>query len=195
MEKSELPGTHTDRLTCMAGRWTALSLTIALAVVWLAPIAAANNFGGTDGTCPSQCFNEGPHQRYWWSPSFGSDWQTAGNYNRTNNINPTDMSTEVVSSHDDSDVAAYMGNYGNTTWFARALCIDDAGAICHHWHAEFNKDKGPFSADMKKHLTCHEFGHTTGLDHYPNPSRSCMEDFEVPPIFSDHDVFHINDYF
>lgn len=160
-------------------------------VVFVRPtLAAANAFGDP--------WNESNFQRYWYEPaSFDSDWVSRMNQIRTNQINPTHMFTQVVSAHDNSDVAVYMRDlapnlYGTTS------CIDSSsgGSICNHWHTTFNTDFNPYSTSLKLHISCHEFGHTLGLHHYPDTSttNSCEKD-PASHVYSSHDVSHINGYY
>lgn len=110
------------------------------------------------------------------------------------------MYSETRASHDDSDVSAYVGNYGQGEPTGEAECISWSGPpwICYHWHVRFNTYySSQFDTlDEKKHMTCHEYGHTTGLMHYPDSSTttSCMKQ-QSSKYFSDHDKYHINNYY
>lgn len=123
---------------------------------------------------------------------------TASNWTLENNINPTDMYSETRSSHDNSDVAAYVANYGEGEPIGETECISWSGVVCYHWHVRYNTYYSSYfdTLNEKKHMTCHEYGHTTGLRHYPDGSTttSCMK---VPSskYFSNHDINHINDYY
>jgi hypothetical protein len=171
----------------------------ALVVSVLLPVAAiANSYGTVDPPCSGAeaCFNEGPHQRYWYSFTH-SGWIAAGNEARSTDIAPTDMSTSGVQSHSDSDVAVYLYNDPNDTAYGFARCIDWTNAICKHWHVEFNQGQGPYTQGERDSLACHEFGHTTGLHHYANHQfiETCMETPHWHQNFNSHDVTHINNYF
>lgn len=164
---------------------------VALLLVALLPhLASANNFGNP--------WNESNFQRYWYEPaSFDSDWVSQMNQTRTSQINPTNMFTQNVSNHADSDVAAYMRNIANNlVGLTQCIASSSGGSICNHWHVTFNTDFNPYSSSQKLHISCHEFGHTLGLRHYPNTSTttSCMK---VPSstAYSSHDVSHINGYY
>lgn len=125
-----------------------------------------------------------------------SKWVEAADYSRTAVLDPTAMDTETRNLHDNSDVASYHNHYG-TNWYGMTDCIDRDGRICLHWHEKFNAD---YSHDLqeKKSLTCHEFGHTTGLNHYAvhqDYDGTCMETPHWHIDFNSHDIGHINDYY
>jgi hypothetical protein len=172
-----------------------VGLLLSVALVIAAGFAAvANTFGNP--------WNESNFQRYWYEGQFGSAWVTQMNVIRTTRINPTHMYTETRGLHDNSDVAVYWENIGPTL-VGEAECISSTalGRLCTHWHVRFNSNSAMasfFNTDgEKRHIACHEFGHTLGLHHYPadNPSpNSCMKE-PIEQNYSPHDEFHINDYY
>lgn len=163
--------------------------------VWLPVAVLANPFGTVDPPCSrfEVCFNEGPHQRYWYGFTH-SGWISAANEARTTDIGPTDMSTSGVQSHSDSDVATYLYNDPNDPFFSYVECIDWTNEVCHHWHVNFNQGQGPYTQGERDSLACHEFGHTTGLHHYGSHQfiATCMENVDWHQNFNSHDVTHIN---
>jgi hypothetical protein len=126
-----------------------------------------------------------------------SDWQDQMDTIRISQINPTHMYTETVQTYSSSDVAVYKLDFGCCLVGSTSCLSIVAGWLCDRWKVRFNSYYNPFTTAEKKHIICHEFGHTLGLHHYPdsNPSpNSCMKEADLH-TYSDHDVFHINDYY
>lgn len=170
------------------------ALLVAIAVLGVpaarANVDCTNDEGGAEQNwwCP-----ENNNQRYWWSSSLTGDWLTAAKNSRTQDINPTDMNTSVVTAHSNSDVAVYTYNEDdNRSGFTS--CIDPSGDICLHWHVNFNLNTSHTSMAHKDWVACQEFGHATGLHHQQNdPGDSCMNDSHIHVgVFDSHDLFHIN---
>jgi hypothetical protein len=149
--------------------------------------AKANPFGDP--------WNESNFQRYWYEDSsMNSAWQQEANWVRNNVIDPTDLYTETRMVHDNADVAVYRRTPGATI-VGDATCIDLSGSLCHHWHVRINPDFDPFGVTEKRHVTCHEFGHTVGLHHYGDAATdSCMKE-PTSVQWSSHDRQHVNDYY
>jgi hypothetical protein len=165
--------------------------------------ALANTFGPWGDDSVRLYYNESNYQRYFYG--FTNDqWTDAINFTRWNNINPTHMWTHKVEEHDNSDVAVYVKAMGASFPFGRADCLDtfdwsdqwNRYLKCHHWHVTYNTDKGPWTQSEKDHLACHETGHTTGLQHYPdNPDTTSCLGGSNTYYFNGHDEGHINDYY
>jgi hypothetical protein len=159
-----------------------------LIVVVMATPAWGNAFGDP--------WNESNFQRYWYEAAFGTQWRSSMNWVRTNDINPTHMYTETRANHDDSDVAVYWESLAGTI-VGDATCIDPSGTVCRHWHVRFNSNLAPYTETERRHISCHEFGHTLGLHHYPdsNPNPgSCMKESYLT-TYAQHDVNHIDAYY
>jgi hypothetical protein len=177
-----------------------MCVPIALVVVnvslWM-PSAQANYDCLTDNGSPGGVQDwwcpESNSQRYWTAGTITADWLTAANNSRTQDINPTDMNTTVVSGHDNSDVAVYGYTYDdNRAGFTQ--CIDTSGNICLHWHVLFKTNSPHTSMAHKDWVACQEFGHATGLHHQDNdPGDSCMNSSHIHVgVFDNHDLYHIN---
>ena len=155
-------------------------------------VAAAAAFANTFG----DPWNESNFQRYWYEDaSLNSVWQSDLDIVRNQTINPTHMYTETRNLHDNSDVAAYLRDLGSNGPVGDTNCIDLAGSICRHWHVRFNSAYS-YTPTSRKHIGCHEFGHTLGLHHYADDhvTNSCMKEASSWD-FSVHDVNHINGYY
>lgn len=187
------------------GRW----LVVPMALTWVlvaGVLPAGANFYGPEGagySCPSSCYPEGSYQRYWYDSDGGGalppTWQDAMDWTRNNNINPTQINTDSVNLHDNSDVAVYHKDYGDTTWDGAAACIDElANNRCGHWHVKLNSALlGGASLDYKRGLSCHETGHASGLHHRDPSDVSCMvntDAIDAKRWFDSHDDGHINGY-
>lgn len=160
-----------------------------LGVIGSATPAQANPFG--------DYWNESNFQRYWYEDSsLNDDWQSQANWVRRNDIDPTDMFSDERQIHDNSDVSVYRRQLVDDTAVADATCISWTGSICKHWHVRVNTTWEPFSQIDKRHILCHEFGHTLGLHHYADSveTTSCMK---VPGAmyYANHDTAHVNDYY
>jgi len=70
-------------------RWLPVTAGALIALMMVGLPAAANQFGSDDN---NWYYNESNFQRYWYASSLNSDWVTASNWTRNNNINPTSMS-------------------------------------------------------------------------------------------------------
>jgi hypothetical protein len=171
-----------------SNRPMALAVLGTTLVLVMATVAIANDFGDP--------WNESNFQRYWYEDaSLNSVWQSDLDIVREQTINPTHMYTETRNLHDNSDVAAYLRDLGAGGPVGVENCIDQSGSICHHWHVRFNSAY-TYNPTSRKHIGCHEFGHTLGLKHYADShvTNSCMKEASSWD-FSVHDVNHINGYY
>lgn len=182
--------------------WLGLGSLLA-SLVALAGIAWANTFG-TDGA-NAVWFNETNFQRYWYEDaSMNGEWKDAANWVRSTSINPTHMYSVIRQAHDSSDVAVYRRNMaGNIVGVAD--CIDEGGSEdgvpqdgerCRHWHVTISTDFDPYPQAEKRHVLCHEFGHTVGLQHYTGTGStdSCMKE-PANTRWGSHDRFHVNNHY
>ncbi len=99
-----------------------------------------------------------------------------------------------------TDINAYAGTVSageQAGWYAWAVCNTTASAnVCDRWHVVFNNHL-PHSNYTA--LSCHEIGHTIGLDHQPGKNsdystanRTCMRSNPDHIDYSVHDIGHIN---
>lgn len=159
---------------------TAVIMAVFAVVTSAAPAGANLDCTGTSALCP-----EGASQRYWLDPSVTGGWSTAVTGDISHDLTPTDLITQIVSSHADSDVAIQIVNTSlGTNIYGVFSCPDPAGGICRHWHIKLttydnagDNEATPYGAAHRDWISCLELGHTSGLNHNPNnnPSDpSCM---------------------
>lgn len=127
---------------------------------------------------------------------------TAGNADastwvRSNVMNPTDLQA-YLNAPGMVDVDVYDGYYGDTGWVGVTQpknCTWSGSRWKCNSNVKFNLSYPSYydTASERRHIACHEFGHTVGLNHTTNQT-SCMG----PPgtlYWSSHDVEHINAYY
>ena len=180
---------------------TVLSMLAAAVVcLYLGAGAIANTYG-------SYNVPDSVNHTFFYGSGFGSDWTEQADWARTTNIgSATKMTTSKQTTHSATvDVHAQVGNYEDTGWAGKAQCKTSTGTYsspaCEHWHVYFNtypavKRGYSYQYYEKRHLACHEFGHTVGLDHYQSKpgSPTCMwKDFAIE-TFNQHDINHINKF-
>lgn len=185
-------------------RWAGATVGLVLvsASVFAAPTSATNYSGATGNTgCePESILNEADdyyHLFYW--DDLTDKTQTAANNSRLDDLEPTALSTFVLSSSGESiDVAAHDNDYTNycgynwSTIAGLATCayLREGTSKCEKHHVYFDlSDVNNLSLSERNSLTCHEFGHTVGLKHRPG---GCMTGDPVWPVdLTDHDRDHI----
>lgn len=151
---------------------------------------ASNLYGGFNRV------NNGPYQDYFYY-QLNQGSADATTWNRQQNVNPTDINTSLITSHDPSEVAVMDDTYSET-WWGLAECNIIAGGFngqdsCQHWHIRYNLNK-PFTQTSKRSIACEEAGHSLGLEH--DDRGSCIKDGELTiTSFSGHDITEINNFY
>lgn len=164
-------------------------VTLLFLLVSSADTAVGNPYGANGWYYPPDS-----HMLYFYGSGFGATWRDAADYTYSNNINPTHMQASTVPDWSLAWVAAYVGDFGDTTWQGQAACSLPGGDVCYFFDVRMNTHNHTFTGSEKYHMVCHEFGHTVGLEHYTSSSPSCME-AQASKDFSSHDTGHINAYF
>lgn len=199
------------------GHTLALSTLLAFVMLLtLAPPASANAFGWSY-LHPSGCCSQADNRNHYYNySSLTSYMKVAGNYAMIKLDSQTDMATHYDSTPDKStDVEMfdqYYDDYWGLDWngsstgkniYAHAKCVRiiSPGTIngwwkCDQYEIRFDlADMSRFSENERKKTSCHEVGHTTGLDH-SSQSTSCMKSGRsTVRTYTSHDVAHINGRF
>lgn len=185
---------------------TLLGIGSALAVTAAPQAAIANNFGSSEGGGdPHNEVSLGNNRWHSYSFHFGGTqaWRDALLAASEDAYDsPTDVVTSGLGNGQNTDVRVAVGSFG-TGFNGWVDCPSDAtrggtdpSEWCwNQWLKIDTSNAGGFSADRKKSLMCHEFGHTLGLLH--TDSGSCMTPSSVNPnrstLTDAHDQAHLND--
>jgi hypothetical protein len=178
-------------------RRTIIGLVVAVTLAGGLATVTASNFGPQgdcgDGYCCVCYANNKKHKI--WQPNLNESLEDSMDWVRTNIYAPTDLEVPKVGEHGNSDVAAYSADYGDSGWYGIVDCIDYASrSTCAHWHLHVNEHYGPYSEHSRRAISCHEYGHTVGLQH-TGDARSCMVTLhpsQIPLRLRRHDRRHIN---
>lgn len=191
---------------------SSVAVALALLLVVASGVTAgwANNFSGANGAtgcAPVNMADNGTHAFYY--SSVTSSMVSATNWNRINNLNPTDVNTSVATTiTSTTDVVVYDSNYTTYCGFSwhgsggsmigLVTCVSlNSASECekHEMRYDTSWTTGRSQAYLRA-LACHESGHTLGLEHRANSTSSdvgCMPS-PLPTItqYTDHDVAHLN---
>ncbi len=146
----------------------------------------------------------------WHSSTLSSAMASATSWARTNVIDPTDINTFTVTSvavdtdgtvydQDDTTFCGYSWHgSGGLVVLGRAMCVSLAtnpANACEKHEVRFDESyTGPATTTQRRHIACHEMGHTLGLTHPPQNSGSCMyaDPNSTTLTFSAADITNIN---
>lgn len=192
-------------------RRRALSLWVALFVLLgpqVGPARADNFAGPTSATgCTMLNMADNYEHTYYYS-GLTSAVSAALDWTRTNNLDPTEMTSVTVSSVTAAtDVVAYDADYTTYcgyTWngsggstIGLVTCVSLSGSTCEKHELRFDTSyTSGATVTNRRSLACHENGHTVGLAHRAS-SDSCMPATlnGVTQYSPSHDVPHINAWF
>lgn len=133
--------------------------------------------------------------------------RTATEWNRTANLEPTDLTTFVVTAEaPDTDVVVLDQNYTNFcgySWHGSGgsvvglttcvLLATNPASSCEKFQVRYDESfTVGASATQRRSLACHEVGHTLGLGH--TTGTTCMvAGSAFPTAYSAHEISsHIN---
>ena len=178
-------------------RRTILGLVVAATLAGGIATVTATNFGPQgncgDGYCCVCYANNSKHKI--WQPNLNRGFENSMDWARLNVYAPTDLEVPKVGKHGNSDVAAYSADYDDSGWYGIVDCIDyKSKSTCAHWHLHINYQYGPYTEHERRAISCHEYGHTVGLQHTTDPD-SCMTvalPANIPLRLRRHDKKHIN---
>ena len=116
----------------------------------------------------------------------------AFNYNDSNSIEPTDISTTVYTNSSLREVNVYDYNYGDTGWYGRWFCqtFYDGSLWCADGRVQINL-YWSYNDTQARSLVCEEIGHSVGLSHSAE-NASCMSQQWDKTFLSDHDKAQLN---
>lgn len=131
--------------------------------------------------------------------SLTTGFHDAFHWTITENVDRTELSSTLY--HDSSyerEVKIYDDYYGDTGWAGRWYCARYGSVhfeVCEVGIVQFNLSySADYSTNSKRHLACHEVGHSLGLAH--GSGSSCMVkggyDYRY---FTSHDIGHINYFY
>lgn len=141
----------------------------------------------------SECVaDDGSHTIYNFNLNAG--WQSATAYAITSVYDPLPQITALWTTGSDDDVYAYNANYGLTGIWAWTQCVSgatyggtDPSRWCKPQWLDYNTSYAQ-TASQAQAISCHEMGHTLGLQHSNESSGSCMiKNQRTINILSAHD--------
>ena len=206
-------------------RWPALALGLAL-LLQMPATAVADHTGrpiGAASNCdrpvnPPRCTSVGDDRmhRVAFDQSLSPALTDAMRYAMSEVYGPTRLTmVEHAEITKRTDVIAFSGDFGDNGAAAWVYCPSDApqgpnvlgDRWCRHQELYFNLNPrySIFFDDVasRRHVACHELGHTLGLRHWGNPPESrgpaaqtCLNANTPngPTFLHDADIDHINDY-
>lgn len=169
---------------------TSAALVLMAGSVAYAPPAGANGFG------PPCCYHADNANHTYYNNQLTQGVADRMDYAMGTRLESTDMTTDKFQSFNgDTDIVAYDTYYGTDAshqWWGLYTCeatVASDPTKCNQAYLRFNLSWGtPTTA-----VTCHEVGHSVGLDH-SSLSTSCMQPVAgTANDFDTHDRSHIND--
>lgn len=174
------------------------------AVIAVTTPAIASTFYGATGKTGCTAFNMADnHEHTYYYSNLTAAMTAATTWSRINNVNPTDMTTVLMSSESSAtDVVVYDTNYtsycgytwhtpgeGGVIGLATCVSVNRVGECEKHEMRFDTSYTADASLTNRRSLACHETGHTLGIGH----STECLATpLSGSTIFSSHDIAHIN---
>lgn len=127
-------------------------------------------------------------------------WSNSVERVRTTDWNPTDLTTQYVTSLSAAYVHVVDNDYGPTGWSGAETCQTSPNndGVCLLTRVMINQYEryipgGTWTATKRDSLMCEELGHALGMDH--NDVNGCMSQDWSDDFYSDHDIMHINNWY
>lgn len=185
-----------DMTSRLARRWIGPVLLALATVMVLATPIGADTFPDNYDTRVA----DSSHHNYCYTSSLSSSSRRAvADYAMFNSLaNPTDMSASLVSCTSTTDIWWYDGNLSGSNRGLRTCANAISSSVCNRSNVTLDfaqLDIGSNDWEDRRKTSCHEAGHSVGLDH---DSTGCMVTGEVPSTalswrrYNSHDTGHIN---
>ena len=187
----------------------AVALALVLAVLQITAPAHATNWGSTAcAGAPVNCIslgNNAYHVINWVGDQDIAGLQASHAWARDNVYNPTDMVVYTDGGDPLPDVLAQDEPYGANGLVGWVECPPNATEVggshpsrtCRGQYLRYNATYAAtdFATETgRRHITCHEMGHTVGLRHRTT-NDSCITNTwpnPLPTTLAAHDIAHIN---
>jgi hypothetical protein len=179
--------------------------------------ASATNFAGCSAAYAGPCYAN--NSNHYFSYGLDPEWRAAQEATRTGSYETTDLNTFLSAHAGSNGVAISDVHVGKDPGLPSGIaglytCQEYEGNFrCYHAHISYSPAFDEFlgdSADFKRHIACHETGHSLGLRHSDNLNGGnedsgltpegnatryvCMSDEDdlFPSGLGSHNVAHIN---
>jgi hypothetical protein len=186
------------------GALLALAATLAMLCM---PSAQAGHFSGANsGTgCFAVNMADNNTHSFFYTAAVPQYMRDAINAARAESYDPTDINTVTsTDANSGTDVVTYQQDYstwcggtwhpaGGTVAHTQCVSIVASNGRCQKHEMRFDESFVSItSSALRKHVACHESGHTLGLNHRTSSSASCMWTGSTYTYIDQHDRDALN---